>query len=206
MFHDLHTAIMPRLAAAFAREVRNTLTEAQLADVNRTNAPDSPICATHVYCDANDLMISAFAEVVGRDPHSAASQEENPALTDADLQADANMMNEAWSLARAAHFNPRHIKTGTAEFSADLAIPADLEMALWETAHSDFDIYRFTGDADRADGPWRYLTVDKPGVPDRFTVSIESADNGYEGNLYCGGDFNDALRVMRDPCATIVPE
>lgn len=198
------------LAIAFCGEVSATLTAAQLADVNRENKNNGEACATHVYCDANELMISAFVATIGREPYSAVSQEEDASITDAALQADADLQNEAWSLARSVGFTARHIKPSVAEFSADLTIPPDLTLAQWESEQTGFDVYRFIGDAASAEGPWRYLGVDAVD-PEmradvggmRFTVSLETAEDGYVGNLYEGDDFNAALAVMRDPCATI---
>ena len=85
------------LAVAFSREVRATLTAEQLAAVNAVNktpgyGPDAA-CASHDYIDANECMIAAFVAGVGRE-------------IDPDSQADADVTNAAWNMAKMAGFNP----------------------------------------------------------------------------------------------------
>lgn len=110
-------------------------------------------------------------------------------------------MNNATDKAIADHEQSGMIEP---QYSGDLVIPADIEFMPWESDHSDYDTYRLGADrwlsVDAADPAER---VDGPGGK-RFNVSIQD-DDGYAGCLYDGDDFNAALAVMRDPCATILP-
>jgi hypothetical protein len=82
-----------QLAAEFTREVRAHLGE-QLDEVNRRNATKEYIgcCATHDYCDANELMLRAYATIVQ--------------IPEDDIMLDETMelMNAAWDLAKKSRF------------------------------------------------------------------------------------------------------
>lgn len=87
------------LAAAFADNVAAYLGPATLAEVNARNSapgahPDA--CASHDFCDANMLMLEAL-EFFG--------VEFDPAD-----EAQALMMSQAWSMAKAARFDPRALE------------------------------------------------------------------------------------------------
>ena len=78
-----------QIANRFSALIREWLTATELAYVVATNACNPDYCATHDYCDPNEAMIQAFAEVVGRD---------------LDPIADEAAINAAWAAARAAEF------------------------------------------------------------------------------------------------------
>ncbi|MGP9804045.1 hypothetical protein [Paracoccus sp. NSM] len=88
-------ALTRPLARAFARRLSDALTPEQLEVVNLTNArpENAACCASHDFCDANEVMAAAFQEVHGRKP--------DPASDD-----DADQWNRAWEAARAGGFRP----------------------------------------------------------------------------------------------------
>ena len=76
------------LAREFAELLRDYLTAEQIAAVDATNAERKDnTCASHDYCDANEVMIEAFHLTFGRD------------YTGDDY--DTDIVNEAWSEAKA---------------------------------------------------------------------------------------------------------
>ena len=89
-----------QLAVAFARQVRAALTRDQLAEVRRRNDRSvyAGCCATHDFVDANMCMLAAYAFL--------ADEEEG----EVDLEAAADVMNEAWAIAKAAGFREEAIK------------------------------------------------------------------------------------------------
>lgn len=76
----------------FAKIVRRDLGE-NLAEIVRRNFTDEydSCCATHDFCDANELMAEAFKGVMGRD-------------AEADSDPDSFIWNLAWSEARGSDF------------------------------------------------------------------------------------------------------
>lgn len=85
------------LSLVFSRIVRETFDGSTLKKINarnKRNGGDS--CATHEFCDANMLMIEACAEVL------------KVKQDDVDLDANIEIINEAWSLAKQNRFmNPQ---------------------------------------------------------------------------------------------------
>lgn len=84
-----------RLAIAFGQEVQEALTYRQFGEVVSLNKTESNagVCHTHDYTDANMLMHAAFTATFGRD-----------CLDGEMTQADTNLWNEAWNIAKAAEF------------------------------------------------------------------------------------------------------
>jgi hypothetical protein len=82
-----------RLAAYFSALVRAELSPVELAEVRRRNAsPDyAAACATHDFRDANALMFGAYAALAFEAPDPAD-------------ESTADIMNQAWDLARARGF------------------------------------------------------------------------------------------------------
>lgn len=78
------------IAIAFVDKIREWLSEEERAEVVRRNRlPEYRAigaCATHDFCDANEAMAPAFAEVTGHE-------------IDAESQADADLWGAAWDLA-----------------------------------------------------------------------------------------------------------
>jgi hypothetical protein len=84
-----------KLAAAFTRGLRNNLNTATLAAIDAENAArGDDSCASHDYLDANDVMADAFAAVMGRASKASSS-------------ADAELINAAWSTAKATGYATR---------------------------------------------------------------------------------------------------
>lgn len=85
-----------RLAGAFAVQLWQDIGAANMALVKATNATPEfagdTICASHNYCDANESMAAAFAEIMGRD----ILPDDDSGMTDADI----DLWNAAWSLAK----------------------------------------------------------------------------------------------------------
>ncbi len=82
-----------QLALEFAAGIRDSLSLEEVDMVNRINAKAATAdhCATHDFCDANEVMLEAFQRAFG----------DEPAL---DSDADVDLINRAWSAARARGF------------------------------------------------------------------------------------------------------
>ena len=61
-------------------------------------------CATHDYCDANMVMDEAFHKVLGRGMYLI-----KESATEEQKQADTDLWNAAWTLAKHNQFNPEKI-------------------------------------------------------------------------------------------------
>jgi hypothetical protein len=81
------------LARAFVRRLLHTLTPAEVAEVRQRNVGyPSHSCASHDFCDSNDVMFAAFVETHGREP-----------LLDQDGSTrcdDEETWNRAWAVAK----------------------------------------------------------------------------------------------------------
>lgn len=98
------TTILPQvelLASAFSAVLREWLGVAGLAEVDQTNISkgyilDNLLCACHDKCDANMAMDAAFRNAFGRGVKM-------------DSDSDLSLWNEAWMVAKQAHFY-RHLR------------------------------------------------------------------------------------------------
>lgn len=91
-----------QIAELFARELNIHLGEAKFAEMqalNRTPAFAEPICASHNYVDANDVMNAAFVELFGRDNYLPSDVDEGR-ISEALHIADMALRNAAWAHAR----------------------------------------------------------------------------------------------------------
>lgn len=82
------------LAKLFAEKVQEALSRNDLReaiDRNKSEGPQSIVCHTHDFCEANMLMLEAWEEFFGGEPDSASEE-------------DAAIINEAWAIAKAADF------------------------------------------------------------------------------------------------------
>lgn len=80
------------LADEFTQRVRDFLPPEQMQEIVKRNLSNNPsVCATHDFCDANELMAQAFVQVMGR--------ESNPSSS-----VDAELWGAAWALAKNAGF------------------------------------------------------------------------------------------------------
>ena len=82
------------LAKVFGEKVQEALTTTEFraaVDANKSDEPNSPVCHTHDYCDANMLMHAAWLDFFGQEP-------------DVSSDDDTLIWNEAWSIAKAADF------------------------------------------------------------------------------------------------------
>lgn len=92
------------LARAFVRMLGVELGEAKLAEVARLNAADPSangdggVCHSHDFCDANETMLTAFREVLGREVDF-----------DAEGDADMGLCEDAWNAAKRAAFDYNRI-------------------------------------------------------------------------------------------------
>ena len=81
------------VAFHFSRIVREELAE-HLDEIRARNASPAysgGVCATHDFCDANELMADAFKAATGRDARP-------------ELESDARLWSRAWGLAKAREF------------------------------------------------------------------------------------------------------
>jgi hypothetical protein len=84
--------LLQLLVDEFSQRVRDYLSPEQMQQVLTRNLSGSPsVCATHDFCDANELMAQAFVLVMGREPEPSSS-------------LDAELWNCAWSIAKNANF------------------------------------------------------------------------------------------------------
>lgn len=79
-----------QIAAKFSQLLADHLTREQHAEMINRNFTSgyAGACASHDFCDANEVMAEAFQTVTGREPDPADD-------------ADATVWNAAWSAARA---------------------------------------------------------------------------------------------------------
>lgn len=93
-----------RLAREFAQELCETLDAEEMALVRERNATAAyaGCCASHDFCDANMLMLAAYARANGIDEDAV------------DVSDDAviDVMNRAWDVARASGFDALKIEGG----------------------------------------------------------------------------------------------
>ena len=102
MTEFIDRALARRLGDRFAEIVREDFTAEQVAEIRRRNATPQyagDVCATHDFCDANEIMAEAFAEVVGR-PLALGDDEPNQ-------QADFALWGAAWGYAKDTHLTER---------------------------------------------------------------------------------------------------
>lgn len=80
------------MAEAFARELSEWLSPEEWREVLARNGAErnDGICHSHDFCDANEVMFTAFAEVAGREP-------------DVGDDDDAELWSAAWADAKARH-------------------------------------------------------------------------------------------------------
>lgn len=100
-------AIRPHLLAqAFAEKLGEALTHAQWLEMEKRNRSEEYVrlnmCASHDFCDANEVMLEAFVAVLDREPEFLT--DDNPSETDSDL------WNEAWTLARTRYLTAKVAK------------------------------------------------------------------------------------------------
>jgi hypothetical protein len=84
------------LATIFGGKVQERLTREQFREAVERNKAQAegwanPVCHTHDFCDANVLMLEAWAEMFGGEPDPASDE-------------DAELINDAWFIAKAAEF------------------------------------------------------------------------------------------------------
>ena len=92
------TETMHQLARAFSLLLMREIGVDNLTEVNRLNntkAYQHGACATHNYCDANQVMIDAFVAIFGREPAYA----DEPGN-----EQDTNITISAWDEARKNKF------------------------------------------------------------------------------------------------------
>lgn len=94
-----------KLAVAFCGILAAWLTDDEMAEVvARNKAEQNPgVCHSHDFCDANMAMLEAGVTVFGRE---IVDLEGGP-LGD---HAGVELWNEAWSIAKAADFDPSKIE------------------------------------------------------------------------------------------------
>lgn len=90
------------LAKAFAEEMNDTLTTAEIDEVNRLNAAETNpnICHSHDFCDANEVMLAAMARF-GVEFDTSNSLHE--------------LLDKAWGIAKGAEFNAEKIDSDERE-------------------------------------------------------------------------------------------
>lgn len=82
-----------KLAREFGSRIQEALTPHQFRDMvdrNKAEAFDT-VCHSHDFCDANVYMAEAFEAVMGRE-------------NDVSCARDADLWNDAWTIAKAADF------------------------------------------------------------------------------------------------------
>ncbi len=92
--------VVRAVAVKFSELIQESFGD-KVPEINRRNRElkeDGDSCATHDFCDANEVMAEAFRKVVGREQEM-------------DSDKDTDIWNAAWSLAqRTAEFDPAKAK------------------------------------------------------------------------------------------------
>jgi hypothetical protein len=92
--------LVERLARAFIRELRRTVTVSEFAAIVRKNSLVKSLidgtCASHDYCDGNMVMHAAWRNILRREPVFLRA----PIIRAADR--DRLLWNDAWTKARYA--------------------------------------------------------------------------------------------------------
>ena len=99
MNQEINDILNVKLAKRFSAIVQATFTDEEMAEVIRLNAEETDDCChTHDFCDANMLMLTAYAEVfcMTEDEVMDKMVEENSKVI--------GHMNAAWTLAKSANF------------------------------------------------------------------------------------------------------
>ena len=94
------TILAAMLAHRFGRDMVACRQPWQMREIRRRNATPDYVaaCATHDFCDANDIMHGAFCAVVGHDPIDFDLDEEEMS------QRDVDLWNAAWPVAKRIYF------------------------------------------------------------------------------------------------------
>jgi len=95
-----------QIAGEFSRVLRDWLTPEQMESVISRNRrePDKNVCHSHDYCDANEAMIAAFRQAVGREIWMPSDWEDGR-CTEEEHDADFQVWNTAWTAALDSEFN-----------------------------------------------------------------------------------------------------
>lgn len=98
-------ANIERLAKVFAEELRSEIGDEAVLEANKKNLQDPDNCATHEYTDPNEVMMEAFNEVFDRHPLLPFDSEEFGGFASAEeVNADLDLFNNAWALAKKNNF------------------------------------------------------------------------------------------------------
>lgn len=118
------------LAMAFASKLREWLSPEVMSEVVARNAAstDPLVCASHDFCDANMAMAAAFEATHGRETFLPCDVESG-VCTEEQCNADLTLSNSAWSLAKAAGFDPEQVETRADVRIVDAATHAALDEA-----------------------------------------------------------------------------
>jgi hypothetical protein len=86
------------IGEAFAAHLKMELSSDGMAEVRALNATPAyaDCCASHDFLDANEVMLTAFQDIMGRDAAFLDGE-------GAEADADEALWNAAWDYARAKH-------------------------------------------------------------------------------------------------------
>ena len=84
------------IGRTFARLLKESLGDQTVRSIAYANRgePDSAICHSHDYCDANEYMLAAFQEVMGRDPYMPCDV---GSIAEAEIEKDQRLWDHAWN-------------------------------------------------------------------------------------------------------------
>ena len=141
------------LAQSFASTLRRWLAPEQMRAVvaRNTLASYSTACASHDFCDANMAMLEAFGAAFTREPLFLAAPSSDDA-SNAASEADTQLWNAAWNLARAAGFDGDKIQMLADEQLLEASTHAALDLACKELQDylgvptGDFAALHFSGE------------------------------------------------------------
>jgi hypothetical protein len=105
------TEVRRALAREFSNVLRRWLSEREMVEVVERNERTGhkygrSVCHSHDFCDANMAMAEAFANLGFK---SCADIAEDDEREGPEWTAAADLWNEAWTMAKAADFNPEKI-------------------------------------------------------------------------------------------------
>jgi hypothetical protein len=90
----MNNSVVISLSDKFSALVRAELAEHMPVIIQRNKTAPAGVCATHDFCDANEIMAEAFLDQLGHAP-------------DGDCENDTALWNAAWDMSLQNSFQPR---------------------------------------------------------------------------------------------------
>ncbi len=138
---------------AFARILQNDMTPDQWARMRLANyceGPDSIVCRSHDFRDSNMDMAEAFALIMGRQGWTGIDEEVG-ACTMADIDADADIWNAAWSYAKTRYLSGEDIDFASPKVGAVVEFQNGIRGLVLAVSGDGFAVIHAPGYADEGE-------------------------------------------------------